>query len=85
MRNLDRPALAAKHFARAAERDPDRAEPHLQLAAIELENGRPDLASQAVARAMRCDPKLVQSSGWDAFLLPAERAVANNAQNQLQR
>jgi Tfp pilus assembly protein PilF len=85
MRNLGRPALAAKHFAKAAESDPGRAEPHLQLAAIELENGRPDLASRAVANAMRCDPKLVQSSGWDAYLLPAEQALASNTQDEVQR
>ncbi len=85
MRNLGQPALAAKHFAKAAERDPTRAEPLLQIAAIELENGRPDLASLAVARAMQCDRGLVQASGWDAYLLPTEQVLASNAEDEVQR
>lgn len=80
MRNLGQPALAAKHFVRAAESDPDRAEPHLQLAAIELENGRPDLASEAVAKAIQCDRELVQSTGWDAYLMTPEQIVASKAE-----
>ncbi|MEM0924674.1 MAG: tetratricopeptide repeat protein [Planctomycetota bacterium] len=68
MKNLGRPELASKHFARAVERDPLRAEPHLQIAAIELQQGRTKVASRAVARAMELNPGLVQSSGWSAYL-----------------
>lgn len=79
MRNLGRSALAAKHFARASDCDPSRAEPHLQLAAIELGQGRPDRASEQVARAMDLDPSLVRSSGWDAYLLTPEQLIASQS------
>ncbi|MEM6468980.1 MAG: tetratricopeptide repeat protein [Planctomycetota bacterium] len=77
MRNLGRPELASKHFANAVERDPNRAEPHLQIAAIELEQGRIQLASRAVARAMELNPRLVQLSGWSAYLESDPNSIAN--------
>lgn len=79
MRNLDRPELAAKHFAKAAESDPGRAEPHLQIAAIELEKGRLSVASESVARAIKIDPKLVETSGWSEYLLTPEQLVAKES------
>ncbi|QDV87867.1 cellulose synthase subunit BcsC [Stieleria magnilauensis] len=85
MRNLDRPELAAKHFAKAAESDPLRAEPHLQLAAIELEKGRPDLASRSVARALQLDRQLVESSGWKSYLLSPEQLAAQQADDETRR
>ena len=81
MRNLKRPDLAAKHFAKAAESDPARAEPHLQIAAIELEKGRPKRASEAVGRAIALDRELVVSSGWTAHLLTPEQLVAQEAES----
>ena len=79
MRNLNRPELAAKHFARAAESDPERAEPHLQIAAIELEKGRPERASESVARAMDLDRQLVETSGWSEYLLSPVQLVARES------
>lgn len=79
MRNLNRPELAAKHFAKAAESDPERAEPHLQIAAIELEKGRPELARESVARAMERDRQLVETSGWSEYLLASEQLIAQEA------
>ncbi|MCO8125530.1 tetratricopeptide repeat protein [Stieleria sp. TO1_6] len=76
MRNLDRPELAVEHFAKASKSDPTRAEPHLQLAAIELENGKPDSASLSIARAMELDRELVETSGWSAYLMTPEQLIA---------
>lgn len=81
MRNLDRMDLAIKHFAKAAESDPERAEPHLQIAAIELEKGRPRLASESIARAIQRDRVLVETSGWNAYLLSPEQMVAQEAES----
>jgi tetratricopeptide (TPR) repeat protein len=80
MRNLNRPDLAAKHFAKAAQSAPTMAEPHLQIAAIALEKGRPRLASESIARAARLDRQLVESSGWMAYLLTPEQLVAQEAE-----
>ncbi|MEO1618476.1 MAG: tetratricopeptide repeat protein [Planctomycetota bacterium] len=78
MRNLQRPELATKHFAKAVERDPSRAEPHLQIAAIELEQGRSSLASRSIARAMELDPALVKMSGWAAYLQVGDSEIAEH-------
>lgn len=78
MRNLQRPELATKHFAKAVERDPSRAEPHLQIAAIELEQGRNSLASRSIARAMELDPALVKMSGWAAYLQVGDSEIAEH-------
>ncbi|WP_182868438.1 tetratricopeptide repeat protein [Rhodopirellula sp. JC639] len=85
MRNLNRPEIAVKHFAKAAESDPQRAEPHLQIAAIELEKGRADLASRSVARALQLDRQLVESSGWSEYLLTPEQLAAQQADQGTRR
>ncbi|KAA5544386.1 tetratricopeptide repeat protein [Roseiconus nitratireducens] len=82
MRNLGRNELAAKHFAKAIQSDPTRAEPHLQVAAIELENNRPAAASEAIARAIELDRALVESSGWSAYLLPGGTRLATEPEPQ---
>jgi tetratricopeptide (TPR) repeat protein len=80
MRNLGRPQLAAKHFHKAAASAPSRAEPHLQLAAIELELGRPESAGHFIQQALQRDPELVRSSGWsDVLLSPGQRVAAESA------
>lgn len=85
MRNLGRPALATKHFTKATLRDPSRAEPHLQLAAIALENGQPVLASQSIAKAMELDRSLVETTGWSAYLLTPEQMIALQNQDPAQQ
>ena len=82
LRNLDRPDLAIKHFAKAAESDPTRAEPHLQIAAIELQKGRPHLASESIAHAMDLNRPLVESSGWSAYLMSPEQLAAHQAKSE---
>ena len=74
MRNLGRRQLAIKHFYRAVKRDPEAVEPHLQIAATELELGREDLAHESIARALDIDRPLVVSTGW-ADLLPESSPV----------
>ncbi|MEL6105713.1 MAG: tetratricopeptide repeat protein [Planctomycetota bacterium] len=74
MRHLGRRELAIRHFQQAIERDPAAAEPHLQIAATELESGRTQLAHQSIARALDLDRPLVVSTGWSE-LLPSDRPV----------
>ncbi|MEO1528617.1 MAG: tetratricopeptide repeat protein [Planctomycetota bacterium] len=71
MRQLGRHELAIRHFQRAIERDPTTAEPHLQIAATELESGHTSLAHQSIARAFDLDRALVVATGW-SDLLPEE-------------
>ena len=78
MRNLGRPELASRHFNRAATSDPQLAEPYLQIAAIHLENARPDLAGDAVDSAMQRNPTLVNESGWARFLSNPGQWVAED-------
>ena len=76
MRNLGRGELAIKHFAKATRSDPTAAEPHLQIAATEIELGRPTVAHESISRALDLDRPLVISTGWSQ-LLPAERLAEN--------
>jgi tetratricopeptide (TPR) repeat protein len=86
MRNLGRSELAREHFAMAIESDPTRAEPLLQIAAMELENNRPGLASDWIAKAMELDEELVRSSGWAAYLLsPQPRLASDEPSRSTQR
>ena len=70
MRQLGRHELAIRHFRQAIQRDPTTAEPHLQIAATELESGNTASAHESIARALDLDRPLVVASGW-SNLLPA--------------
>ena len=78
MRNLGRDQQAKRHFAQAIVRDPNWADPHLQLAAIALSANQRAEAGQRVADAMRVNPQLVQASGWSAYLDEASNPLAES-------
>ncbi|MFU7560785.1 tetratricopeptide repeat protein [Roseiconus sp. JC912] len=79
MKNLGRPELAIKHFAKAKLLAPEMAEPRLQIAAIRLEQGDKAGASEEIAEAIRLNEPLVVESGWSAFLLTPEQLAATKA------
>lgn len=68
MKNLGRDELAVKHFVNAARQDPSIAEPHLQIAAINLENQQPREANSRIRTAFELNPSMVQATGWAAYL-----------------
>ena len=76
LRSLQRPELAIKHFAKAAEHDPDAAEPLLQIASIELARGDAYAAHLAIERAAQRDQPLVQQTGWVDYMLSPQQVIA---------
>ncbi|WP_158222834.1 tetratricopeptide repeat protein [Rhodopirellula sp. MGV] len=79
MKNLGRPELAIKHFAKAKLQSPEMAEPCLQIASIRLSEGDTIAASQEIAEAMQLNEGLVVESGWSKFLLTPEQLAAQKA------
>lgn len=76
LRSLQRPELAVKHFAKAAEHDPNAAEPLLQIASIELSRGDAYAAHLAIERAAQRDQPLVQQTGWVDYMLSPQQVIA---------
>ena len=72
MRELGRPSEARRCFARAAEKDPGDASPHLQLASWWLERGNVEQARASLAEAKRRDPEAGSAPGAGNALVPEE-------------
>lgn len=68
MKNLGRDERAIKHFVNASQRDPSIAEPHLQIAAINLKNQQPREANSRIQTAFDLNPSMVRATGWAAYL-----------------
>lgn len=63
MRELGRGSEAERCFARAAEKQPDSPEPHLQLASLALQEKDMATARASLSRALELDPESVRTGG----------------------
>ena len=64
MRQLGQPQEARRCFARAATKNPDSADPHLQIASLCLEQGDLQQARNCVEVAAQLDPIAVRDGQW---------------------
>ena len=64
MRQLGQSIEARRCFARAATKNPEDADPHLQIASLCLDQGDLHAARNSVKVAMQLDPMAVRDGGW---------------------
>lgn len=64
MRQLGQSIEARRCFARAATKNPEDADPHLQIASLCLDQGDLQEARNSVKVAMQLDPIAVREGGW---------------------
>ncbi len=77
MRHLGRSDEAYNSFARAIEKDPSDATPHLELAALALEQGNTRQAKQSIAIALQLNPNSLGDARWSDELKKQQSRLAN--------
>ncbi len=80
MRQLDRPEEARRCFAKAATKEPENADAHLQIASLCLDEGDIQSARESVDVAMKINPMAVHQGGWIEQLEHQPQRVAGQVQ-----